>query len=437
MSKKSGDFDLLLYELAVLLEYEKDLRHTYFAALIIFMLAFNLDKIIIFKYSRSKKCFDPKVGLKKEYISEIKDIWEKNKSETGYFARWLLDMSCEKFNHTECNEKIQSLNLPCNEASRSIASTFITDEVKKINIQDIKNRRIQNILKEIEMTSAFYIPLLSRGKLTGFILCSGDSLEKERFEPFKSLLGIVIDNFINIKERDNIKTYLDKESSPYVNNQEQIYKLGKATATVAHEMKNALVGIIGLFNKLKKHIDKNEKAQRYTSVIEDELNKLYNFTLDINKYSKDLSVVQKTRVNLQELINKSIDMVEGINSNIVFSVYVDEKAKEAYVDKSHMERVFINLFKNSMEAYGDKKDGKITVVIVKSGNNIVIKIRDDAGGIKKDNFNNILKPFFTTKKQGTGLGLSIVRDIIKKHNGTVEFKNIDSKGLECTIRLPA
>ena len=48
--------------------------------------------------------------------------------------------------------------------------------------------------------------------------------------------------------------------------------------------------------------------------------------------------------------------------------------------------------------------------------------------IRKYNFNNIneiLSPYYTTKKNGTGLGLSIVNKIINDHNGELEFFSID------------
>ena len=56
-------------------------------------------------------------------------------------------------------------------------------------------------------------------------------------------------------------------------------------------------------------------------------------------------------------------------------------------------------------------------------------------GIGFNDTKNIIKPYFTTKKQGTGLGLPIVTKIINEHNGDINFVK-KSDGAEIIISLP-
>ena len=57
-------------------------------------------------------------------------------------------------------------------------------------------------------------------------------------------------------------------------------------------------------------------------------------------------------------------------------------------------------------------------------------------GIDEEDPNIIFEPFYTTKVTGVGLGLANVKRIIKEHNGEIEVKNNDDKGVELKIRLP-
>ncbi len=93
-----------------------------------------------------------------------------------------------------------------------------------------------------------------------------------------------------------------------------------------------------------------------------------------------------------------------------------------------------------MEAIEEKKQkdanllGKIDVEILKNNEYIVIKMLDNGTGFKDTK--NVLKPYYTTKKDGTGLGLPIVSKIVNEHNGDIQFVN-KSKGAEINIYLPS
>ena len=66
---------------------------------------------------------------------------------------------------------------------------------------------------------------------------------------------------------------------------------------------------------------------------------------------------------------------------------------------------------------------KISIIIIDSGLGF---------GIFRDNVNEILNPYVTTKKNGTGLGLAIVNKIVNDHNGELNFFQI-SEGAKIEI----
>ena len=81
-------------------------------------------------------------------------------------------------------------------------------------------------------------------------------------------------------------------------------------------------------------------------------------------------------------------------------------------DAEQINRVFINLLKNSIESINEKRlknpdlIKKIDIEINEKDDYIEIVITDNGVGFDNKNIENILKPYFTTKKNGTGLGFT-------------------------------
>ena len=103
--------------------------------------------------------------------------------------------------------------------------------------------------------------------------------------------------------------------------------------------------------------------------------------------------------------------------------------------------MILNLIKNSLESIHEKRlkkpnyEGIISIEIIKIKDYIDILVVDNGLGFKDINLQNLIKPYFTTKKNGSGLGLSIVNKIIADHNGT--FKILDHKnGAKLKISFP-
>ena len=80
----------------------------------------------------------------------------------------------------------------------------------------------------------------------------------------------------------------------------------------------------------------------------------------------------------------------------------------------------------------------VTVSTQKTGDQIIIKVKDNGNGIPESIREKIFQPFFTTKPtgQGTGLGLSLAYDIVKAHGGELKVESEEREGTEFVIQLP-
>ena len=146
------------------------------------------------------------------------------------------------------------------------------------------------------------------------------------------------------------------------------------------------------------------------------------------------------KINLTKLINKTLDFIK-ITSKSSIKLINTKDDKFIDGDEDQLNRVFINLIKNSEESFEDMKrkepnfKGNIDIEIGSNNDYIIIRINDNGTGIT--DAKKAMTPYFTTKKTGTGLGLPIVTKIINEHNGNFSIKNKrENKGTIIKISLP-
>ena len=146
------------------------------------------------------------------------------------------------------------------------------------------------------------------------------------------------------------------------------------------------------------------------------------------------------KIDIIQLVNTSLNLTKLSSKN---SINLFSKLNKQYIkgDEDQLNRVFINLIKNSEESILEQlqKDpnfkGNIDIEIIDNNDYIVIRLTDNGIGIT--DAKKAMTPYFTTKRTGTGLGLPIVTKIINEHSGNFSIKNRrDKQGVVITIILP-
>ena len=213
---------------------------------------------------------------------------------------------------------------------------------------------------------------------------------------------------------------------------------------LAHEIKNPLtpiqLSIDSLREKYKDKLNQDSKNfEKYLETINRQIRDIEKLVNEFSNFARMPRPIFK-KIDLIQLITKSSDFIKMTSKN---SINVIKNTNDKFIegDEDQLNRVMINLIKNSEEALEDIKQkdpnfkGNIDIEIVSNNDYITLRIHDNGPGIT--DAKKAMTPYFTTKKTGTGLGLPIVTKIINEHNGIFSIKkNTDNKGTIVTISLP-
>ena len=212
---------------------------------------------------------------------------------------------------------------------------------------------------------------------------------------------------------------------------------------LAHEIKNPLTPIQLSIDRLQekyttKISEGQEDFKNYLETINRQIKDIENLANEFSNFARMPSPIMK-QINIFLTVKRAVDFIKmSSKNNITLKSFNDEIFIKG--DSDQLYRVFINLIKNSEEAFIEKKlkkadfIGKIDIEIIENSDYILIKLRDN--GLSILDTKKVMTPYFTTKKNGTGLGLPIVSKIINEHSGELTISNIDNNnGVEVLISL--
>lgn len=225
---------------------------------------------------------------------------------------------------------------------------------------------------------------------------------------------------------------------------DRLASLGTFSASMAHEIKNALVAVKTFMDLL---LEKNRDAE-LADVVSRELRRIDAIVGQMLKYAGPARPAFSA-VRVHDVLDHSLRMVqpqiEGrlISLNRAFNAAPDAITGDDY----QLEQAFVNLLLNAIEAMGPNGSLTVATDLVStdsthpksasaSGAHVRVAIADTGVGITTENMNRLFEPFFTTKQQGTGLGLTIARRIVQEHHGDISVQSQVNKGTTFSILLP-
>lgn len=239
------------------------------------------------------------------------------------------------------------------------------------------------------------------------------------------------------EQTDCIEKYSDNISM------ENLAAVGVMISGIAHDLNNPLTGMELNLQNLIANIEGMESCDilKRLNMIQKDLRRTARITGDILSYTKS-EHLQLTQADLFHVVHRARAGIEGLypalSSRVKWNLSSSGNSM-FYFNPEKIERMFTNLFKNSIQAL-DYRAGHIRIHIIGKEEWCRIEVEDDAGGISRKKLKKIFNPFYSDSdsgncRGGTGLGLSICYSIVKEHEGTIEARSENNK-TQFIINLP-
>jgi two-component system sensor histidine kinase HydH len=208
----------------------------------------------------------------------------------------------------------------------------------------------------------------------------------------------------------------------------RLVELGRASAVIAHELRNPLAALKGHAQLLVEDLEEpsRTKAARVVDGAE-RLESLTNVLLD---FVRD-APIEVHAVTPADLVDRALAPVPRER------VKVDLSGAPAAleVDAERTSLALRNLVQNAIQATPSGAE-PVEVRIARDPGEVVIEVRDHGPGLAPGAEAQIFEPFVTTKTRGTGLGLSIARRIAEQHHGSLTGETHRQGGAVFRLVLP-
>ncbi len=215
---------------------------------------------------------------------------------------------------------------------------------------------------------------------------------------------------------------------------ERLASVGALTCSIAHEIKNALVGTRTFVELLAKQNPNCELAE----LAKTELERIQSLVTDVLRFAARPAQTSRV-VRLNDVLGQTVTLVRhpakdkqvAIETN--FALTRDSLAG----DGDQLKQAFLNVLLNAIEASPPASIIQVRTAAANRGTKTAaVTIQDSGPGIRPQDTERIFEPFFSTKAGGTGLGLSITRQIIEEHRGSIEVRSQLGHGTTFMILLP-
>lgn len=216
--------------------------------------------------------------------------------------------------------------------------------------------------------------------------------------------------------------------------QERIATIGRLSSSIVHDLRNPLAAIYGGAEML---VDNDLPAPQMTRLAQN----VYRASRRIQEMLQDLVNISRGRVetlepcHLREVVAAACESLTSAADSQSVAIHNDVPDEiELQLERARMERVFLNLIGNALEAMPE--GGEVRISAARENQSVLVRIEDTGPGISQDIRAHLFRPFVTSgKRNGLGLGLTLSRQTVLDHGGDLWADPSPERGARFWMRL--
>jgi signal transduction histidine kinase len=196
--------------------------------------------------------------------------------------------------------------------------------------------------------------------------------------------------------------------------------LGRATATIAHEVRNPLNAISMGLQRLRlesAHLDTGQ--QELVDAMQEAVNRASSIIGELQRFTRTLSP-RRQPVDPASLIQRILALYrQRCQDQHINVVCTDALTASIEADPDLLAELLENLLKNSIEA--QPNGGLVRITLKEGSGNVKMTMTNGGCTLSTEESTRLGEPYFTTKTRGTGLGLALCRRIAEAHDGRLDI----------------
>ena len=220
---------------------------------------------------------------------------------------------------------------------------------------------------------------------------------------------------------------------------QRLETIGTMTASIAHDFNNLLTPIMGY------SIMTMEMLPADATEIQDNLLEIYDASVKAKDIVTRLADLTKKgneenfkEIEVDDVIQNALKVtLPAKPKEVEVKANFNAKGEMIKADRTQISQLVMNIVLNAYDAMREE-GGTLLVSTRVSGEEVVIRFKDNGCGMDTETMSRIFDPFYTTKEsgKGTGLGLAIVAQIVETHGGKIYVDSEPGEGTEFRIYIP-